>query len=75
MIFFSDESLFAIQVHLDTPWFADFTNYLVAKVLSKGIMYQQKKKFFADLKYYIWDDPLLFRVCADQVIRRCVYRK
>ena len=41
---FSDESLFAIQVHSDTPWFADFANYLVAKVLPKGMTYQQKKK-------------------------------
>ena len=35
---FPDESLFAIQVHSDTPWFADFVNYLVAKVLPKGMM-------------------------------------
>ncbi|KAK6121257.1 hypothetical protein DH2020_045031 [Rehmannia glutinosa] len=34
--------------------------------------HQQKKKFFSDLKYYIWDDPHLFRVCADQIMRRCV---
>ncbi|XP_048227245.1 uncharacterized protein LOC125369275 [Ricinus communis] len=35
--------------------------------------YQQKKKFFANLKYFIWEDPFLYRVCTDQVIRRCVY--
>ncbi|GKG05345.1 reverse transcriptase domain-containing protein [Tanacetum coccineum] len=34
---------------------------------------QQKKKFFKDVKHYFWDDPYLFRICADQVIRRCVY--
>ncbi|GKG10738.1 hypothetical protein Tco_0342138, partial [Tanacetum coccineum] len=34
---------------------------------------QQKKKFFKDVKYYFWDDPYLFRICADQVIRRCVH--
>ncbi|GKA72225.1 reverse transcriptase domain-containing protein [Tanacetum coccineum] len=26
-----------------------------------------------DVKHYFWDDPYLFRICADQVIRRCVY--
>ena len=73
--YFPDESLFATEVQSDIPWFSDFANYLVAKVIPKGMTYQRKKKFFADLKYYIWDDPFLFRVCADQVIRRCVYGK
>ncbi|RDY13927.1 putative mitochondrial protein, partial [Mucuna pruriens] len=25
-----------------------------------------------DAKYYIWDDPYLWRLCNDQVIRRCI---
>ncbi|XP_073120701.1 uncharacterized protein [Henckelia pumila] len=33
---------------------------------------KQKKKFFSDLKYYFWEDPYLFRICADGIIRRCV---
>ncbi|KMQ72786.1 hypothetical protein BPMI_04921 [Candidatus Burkholderia pumila] len=41
---FPDESLYAIDVQSDIPWFSDFTNYLVAKVLSKGMIYQQKEK-------------------------------
>ena len=36
--------------------------------------YQQKKKFFSDLKYYFWEEPYLFRVCSDGIIRRCVSR-
>ncbi|GKE14390.1 reverse transcriptase domain-containing protein, partial [Tanacetum coccineum] len=32
-----------------------------------------KKKFFKDVKHYFWDDPYLFRIYVDQVIRRCVY--
>ncbi|GJU91362.1 reverse transcriptase domain-containing protein [Tanacetum coccineum] len=31
-----------------------------------------KNKFFKDVKHYFWDDPFLFKICADQVIRRCV---
>ncbi|GJV44831.1 hypothetical protein Tco_1429367 [Tanacetum coccineum] len=31
-----------------------------------------KRKFFKDVKHYFWDDPFLFKICADQVIRRCV---
>ncbi|GJR01158.1 reverse transcriptase domain-containing protein [Tanacetum coccineum] len=34
---------------------------------------QQKKKFFKDVKHYFWDDPYLFCICADQIIRRCVH--
>ncbi|GJU02443.1 reverse transcriptase domain-containing protein [Tanacetum coccineum] len=29
---------------------------------------QQKNKFFKDVKHYFWDDPFLFKICADQVI-------
>ncbi|GKC78847.1 reverse transcriptase domain-containing protein, partial [Tanacetum coccineum] len=39
----------------------------------KGMSSQQKKKFFKDVRHYFWDDPYLFRIGADQVIRRCVY--
>nr|GEW66151.1 reverse transcriptase domain-containing protein [Tanacetum cinerariifolium] len=34
---------------------------------------QQNKKFFKDVKHYFWDNPYLFKISADQVIRRCVY--
>nr|GFC79680.1 reverse transcriptase domain-containing protein [Tanacetum cinerariifolium] len=34
---------------------------------------QQKKKFFKDVKHYFCDDPYLFRISADQIIRRCVH--
>ncbi|GJS55556.1 reverse transcriptase domain-containing protein [Tanacetum coccineum] len=33
---------------------------------------QQINKFFKDVNHYFWDDPYLFKICADQVIRRCV---
>nr|GEV46759.1 reverse transcriptase domain-containing protein [Tanacetum cinerariifolium] len=33
----------------------------------------QKKKFSKDVKHYFWDDPYLFRIYADQIIRRCVH--
>nr|GEW99441.1 reverse transcriptase domain-containing protein [Tanacetum cinerariifolium] len=36
----------------------------------KGMSSQQKNKFFKDVKHYFWDDPFLFKMCADQVIRR-----
>nr|GEZ20123.1 reverse transcriptase domain-containing protein [Tanacetum cinerariifolium] len=41
--------------------------------IKKGLTSQQKKKFFKDVKHYFWDDPYLFRIYADQIIRRCVH--
>ncbi|GJX08779.1 reverse transcriptase domain-containing protein [Tanacetum coccineum] len=55
------------------PWFADFANYHAGNFVVKGMSSQQKNKFFKDVKHYFWDDPYLFKVCADQVIRRCVF--
>nr|GEV25509.1 reverse transcriptase domain-containing protein [Tanacetum cinerariifolium] len=43
------------------------------KFIIKGMSSQQKKKFFKDVKHYFWDDPYLFWICADQIIRRCVH--
>ncbi|GKA60699.1 reverse transcriptase domain-containing protein [Tanacetum coccineum] len=34
-----------------------------------------RKEIFKDVKHYFWDDPFLFKICADQVIRRCVHGK
>ncbi|GKD72155.1 reverse transcriptase domain-containing protein [Tanacetum coccineum] len=56
-----------------TPWFADFANYHAGNFVVKGMSSQQKNKFFKDVKHYFWDDPYLFKICADQVIRRCVH--
>nr|GEZ72824.1 reverse transcriptase domain-containing protein [Tanacetum cinerariifolium] len=54
------------------PWFADFTNYDAGNFIVKGMTSQQKNKFFKDVKHYLWDDPYLFKICADQIIRQCV---
>ena len=67
---FLDEQL--IRVDSIVPWFADYVNYLACKVLPLELSYQQKKKFLHDVKSYLWNDLLLFKRGADQVIRRCV---
>nr|GEW10361.1 DNA-directed DNA polymerase [Tanacetum cinerariifolium] len=53
-------------------WFADFANYHARNFIIKGMSSQQKSKFFKDVKHYLWDDPYLFKIYVDQVIRRCV---
>nr|GEY19372.1 reverse transcriptase domain-containing protein [Tanacetum cinerariifolium] len=56
-----------------TPWFVVFPNFHARNFIVKGMSSQQKKKLFKDVRHYFWDDPYLFRICADQIIRRCVY--
>nr|GEU67370.1 reverse transcriptase domain-containing protein [Tanacetum cinerariifolium] len=69
------ETLGVISFHgdLSTLWFADFANYHAENFIVKGMSSQQKNKFFKNVKHYFWDDPYLFKICADQVIRRCVH--
>ncbi|GJX86657.1 reverse transcriptase domain-containing protein [Tanacetum coccineum] len=57
----------------NTPWFADYANYHAGNFIIKGMSTQQKRKFFKDVKHYLWDDPYLFRTCVDQIIRPCVH--
>ncbi|GJS29376.1 reverse transcriptase domain-containing protein [Tanacetum coccineum] len=61
---FPRETLMEINTK-DEPWFADFANYLVGDIIPKGMTYQQKNKFFSDIKYYFWVEPYLFKVCSD----------
>ncbi|GJT43510.1 reverse transcriptase domain-containing protein [Tanacetum coccineum] len=57
---FPGETLMEINTR-DEPWFADFANYLVGDIIPKGMTYQQKNKFFSDLKHYFWEEPYLFK--------------
>ncbi|XP_075521359.1 uncharacterized protein LOC142554582 [Primulina tabacum] len=67
---FPDEQLFEVSSIL--PWFADIANFLSCGILPPDLNYHQKKKFFHDIKFFFWDDPCVYKRCADQVIRRCV---
>ena len=67
---FPDEQLFSASVTL--PWYANIVNYLVSNMLPPGFSKAQRDKIQSDAKYFVWDDPYLWKHCADQVIRRCV---
>nr|GEX42048.1 reverse transcriptase domain-containing protein [Tanacetum cinerariifolium] len=55
-----------------TLWFYDFANYHAWNFIVKGMSSQSKSKFFKGVKHYFLDDAYLFKICADQIIRRCV---
>ena len=67
---FLDEQLF--KVSFQNPWYADIVNYLAFGVVPQEFSYQQKRKLRTNSRYYIWDDPLLFKRGANMIIRRCV---
>ncbi|GJX72670.1 retrovirus-related pol polyprotein from transposon TNT 1-94 [Tanacetum coccineum] len=54
---FPRETLMEINTK-NEPWFADFAYNLVGDIIPKGMMYQQKNKFFSDLKYYTGRNPI-----------------
>ena len=54
-----DERLF--QLSFQSPWYADIVNFLTCGVMPPEFSYQQRKKLRTDSRFYIWDDPLLFK--------------
>ncbi|KAM1011482.1 hypothetical protein ACFX13_047585 [Malus domestica] len=68
---FPDEQLLSIQV--SAPWYADLVNYLVTKQVPSTLNKFQRDKLKKDARFYVWDDPYLWKYCSDQVIRRYVH--
>ncbi|XP_075083240.1 uncharacterized protein LOC142166992 [Nicotiana tabacum] len=70
---FLDEHIFSINsVVTQPPWFADIINYFVGKWTPQNLTYQPRKKLISNAKYYLWNDHYLFKICAYNIIRRCV---
>ena len=67
---FCDEHLLAVSSH--TPWFPQIINFLVTRSIPEHWNRHCKDKFFHELKYYYWEEPLLFHVGYDQIIQGCV---
>ena len=67
---FLDEQLLAVLTKV--PSFAHVVNYLVTKSLPNYWNTHQKKKFSYDIRHYFLEEPHLFHVEADHIIRRCI---
>ncbi|CAN6542428.1 unnamed protein product [Malus baccata var. baccata] len=62
---FPDEQLMSVKV--SEPWYAD----LVSKHVPSELLKHQCDKLKKKARFYVWDDPYLWKYCPDQVIRRC----
>ena len=58
---FPDEQILALSHAETSPWFVDIANYLLADIIPPDLTYQQNKRFFAEVKHYFWEDPILFK--------------
>ncbi|KAL0400113.1 UNVERIFIED_CONTAM: hypothetical protein Sradi_2354600 [Sesamum radiatum] len=65
---FLDERLLATQEI--TPWYADLVNLIATHTLPNDLSRAKRKKIRSDAKYYVWNDPYLWKYCSDQIIRR-----
>ena len=66
---FPNDHLLAVSSH--APWFAHIINFLVTECIPKHWNQHRKDRFF-QLKYYYWEEPLLFHVGYDHIIQQCV---
>jgi hypothetical protein len=58
-----------LKVSTIDPWYANIVNYIVAGYISPGT---DKEKIIRDNGLHLWDDPYLYQVCADGLLRRCI---
>ena len=45
---------------------------MVVSAIPPSFSKSERTKLKSEAKYYIWEDPILWRIGSDQVIRRCV---
>ena len=66
---FPEESLLLVE---HAPWYAHIANFLATEEIPSEWKARDKKYFLAKIHSFYWDEPFLFKYCADDIIRRCV---
>jgi len=54
------------------PWYANIVNFMVIGYVPPG---DNKRELIEESHSHLWDEPYLFRVCSDGLLRRCVPAK
>nr|GEW04297.1 hypothetical protein [Tanacetum cinerariifolium] len=73
---FFDEHLMVLKSKFNNnePWYTDFVNYIVGKVVPLNWTFERRKWFFSQVKTYFWEEPDAFKLCTNNIMRRCVAR-
>ena len=58
-----------LKVMDSNPWYANIMNFMVLGYVPLG---ENKRKLQAKRRCHLWDDPDLYRVCSDGLLRRSV---
>jgi hypothetical protein len=58
-----------LKVSTTDPWYTNIINYIVTDYIPPGV---DKKKIIRDSILHLWDDPYLYWVCTDGLLRRCI---
>ena len=65
--FLRDDML--LRVTDSNPWYANIVNFMVSGYVPPC---ENRKKLQTKSGRHLWDDPYLYRICADGLLRRCV---
>jgi hypothetical protein len=58
-----------LKVTDSNSWYANIVNYMVTGYVPPGA---DRKRLAHESRRHMWDDPYLYRVCSDGLLRRCV---
>ena len=65
--FLHDDTL--LKVTHTNPWYVNIVNFIVTSYVPSG---ENRKKLLYQSKTHLWDDPYLYRVCSDRLLKKCV---
>ena len=66
---FPEEYLLQLE---KAPWYAHVANFLATGEIPSDRKEQDREYFLAKIHSYYWEEPFLFKHCANQIIRKCV---
>jgi hypothetical protein len=64
--YLKDDAL--MKVTTSHPWYEHLVNFMVTGYIPPG---EDKKKLIHLSRFHLWDNPYLFKVCADYLLHRC----